>query len=89
MGSDKNKTKRLIDMDVEEIFEGIYGITKSTLGIDKADDEIIEKRKNICISCEYVIKNNNDFNKAKCSFCGCWLKHKVRLKDISCPKDFW
>lgn len=90
MGFDKDKTKKIIDMDVEDIFKGIYGIAQSTLGINKSDVNIISNRKTVCLSCNYIIlKKNNVFNKAKCSVCGCWLKHKVRLKDTTCPKSYW
>ena len=90
MGVNKNKAKKIIDMDVDDIFKGIYGIAQSTLGINKSDVDVILHRKTICLSCDYiVIKKNNVFNKSKCSMCGCWLNHKVRLKDSNCPKHFW
>jgi hypothetical protein len=48
----------------------------------KASAEVVEQRKEICNSCEFL---NND----KCSKCGCRYKLKIQLATEKCPVSKW
>ena len=47
------------------------------------DDEVINKRLEICRGCEYLTKSN------RCKKCGCFMKIKARLSTASCPIGKW
>lgn len=70
------------EMELKRIVNGITGITKSTLGFDRATDETILNRKIICNQCKFKQKN-------KCNICGCYVNIKVKINNEKCPKDFW
>lgn len=72
--------------NLNKIKNGLIGITKAKLGIDKADDIIYYDRLNICNSCVHCFKNST---KIKCMKCGCNLKLKARIQHESCPLNKW
>jgi hypothetical protein len=49
-----------------------------------SDQSEIEKRKNICNSCEFFISDSQ-----KCSKCGCNMAIKTYLKASVCPIGRW
>jgi hypothetical protein len=49
-----------------------------------SDQSEIEKRKNICNSCEFFISDSQ-----KCSKCGCNMAIKTYLKASVCPIGKW
>ena len=49
-----------------------------------AIEEIINKRLNICKSCEFFNNENN-----RCSICGCYMTAKTKLNSSNCPKGLW
>jgi hypothetical protein len=49
-----------------------------------ADKDEVEKRKNVCNQCEFLIKE-----KGRCSKCGCFYAKKIMLDTEKCPMDFW
>jgi len=46
------------------------------------DDDVAEKRYNICLECEYFINK-------RCKFCRCYMPAKVLFKRSHCPKQYW
>lgn len=48
-----------------------------------ASSDTIQKRINICKSCEHAMSKN------RCKICGCFLDVKTGLKTESCPLDKW
>jgi hypothetical protein len=58
----------------------------------KAAPEEIERRKTICMgNAEKGIPKCEFFNdeKNRCSKCGCWVRHKMKLEHESCPEGKW
>jgi hypothetical protein len=49
--------------------------------IDKIESE---KRMNICLGCEHLIKLTH-----QCRRCTCFMDLKTRLKDATCPIEKW
>jgi len=49
-----------------------------------ADQSEIDKRKNICNSCEFFEKNQQ-----RCLKCGCYMAVKTYLKSSNCPIGKW
>lgn len=78
-------------MKLTDIIHGVFGITKSTLGIDKADEKLVITRLSICKGCEYLKYKeiNGKIYSVKCGHCGCYLKHKLKLSTENCPVGKW
>ena len=49
-------------------------------GFKMVDEEEVERRHNICKSCEHYNAPEN-----RCNVCGCYLKLKQRLESSHCP----
>ena len=49
-----------------------------------ADEEVIEKRKGICLGCEKY-----DPEQIRCKACGCWLEKKWKLALDECELEKW
>ena len=65
-----------------KLIRGATGLVKSILGIGLSTQEVITNRKIICDSCEFK-------EGSKCGKCGCWLAHKTRVAEESCPMGYW
>lgn len=72
-------------MSHNKFIKGALGISKSLMNIN-TNDELSKKRLNICRKCD---KLEIKYNKEKCSVCGCYLKHKTRIKSETCPLNKW
>lgn len=67
------------------IIHGIIGLFKSTFNIGIVDPKVKSHRLTLCLIC-------SDMNRRKgnrCNLCGCYIRHKIRLKSEKCPKDEW
>lgn len=59
-------------------------------GFPKSDQNLINERYNICLSCEMF-----DTKNSQCLICGCNISNrkefmnKVAWRDQSCPKNKW
>ena len=51
-------------------------------GFHIANEELQQKRQNVCDSCELYINR-------RCSKCGCFMAIKIKLKTSSCPEGKW
>ena len=76
-------------MAATDIVKGVVGLTKVTLGIDKADDKTIQTRTDICLVCAALNRRGTTINGYKCKLCGCWITKKVKLSKQSCPLGKW
>ena len=52
--------------------------------IQKADDELANKRLDICLGCDRLIKATKP-----CKECGCFMALKVKLQGAVCPLGKW
>jgi len=52
--------------------------------IAKADDELANKRLDICLGCDRLIKATK-----QCKECGCFMALKVKLQGAVCPLGKW
>ncbi len=52
--------------------------------IAKADDELANKRLDICVSCDRLIKATK-----QCKECGCFMALKVKIQGAVCPLGKW
>lgn len=50
----------------------------------RSEQELIEYRLNICLSCEHLNQRL-----VKCKKCGCFMKLKTTLKSAKCPIGKW
>ena len=66
-----------IDLDLRSMKERLKNVMLH-------DDDIIQKRWDICQSCEFLFKPTNS-----CKKCGCFMKGKVRVATASCPVGKW
>ena len=74
-------------MNINQLLNGIKGLTKASLNIDKASDNIIKERLIRCKKCDNYSKNNNNIE--KCEACGCYLKFKIKILSEKCPLNLW
>ena len=74
-------------MSIKNFFKGVYGITKSVLGIGIAPVVVQQKRSVLCFNCENRVMGKFS-KKAECSVCGCILEHKIRINKEKCPLEF-
>ena len=85
--------KEKLDITLKDIFKGTIGLTKVKIaeatGYDKSDDELINKRINICLKCNYLFKQGEDIDSFRCRRCKCWITKKVKLKSEYCPLHKW
>ena len=51
-------------------------------GFHIANEEIQQKRQNVCDSCEFYINR-------RCGKCGCFMDIKIKLQTSSCPEGKW
>ena len=64
------------------ISNGAVGIGKAILGIDRASEETIKERWDICQSCEF-------YKHWRCQACSCIVSMKIKIAGESCPKQKW
>jgi hypothetical protein len=57
-------------------------LLKAELGIDAADKDVIESRKQTCLGCDR-------YNFGVCEECGCFCAAKVKLASEKCPIGKW
>ena len=76
-------------MKPHELWRGAKGLSKYHLGVGVADEEEINKRKEICKNCELIKNKTDDLKGSKCSACGCLIRAKTALKNEKCPKGKW
>jgi hypothetical protein len=50
----------------------------------RSDQDLINSRLEICMSCEFLNKTL-----VKCNKCGCFMKLKTTLKNAGCPIGKW
>lgn len=83
---DKKNCKTCAAKGLKRLISGGAKLLKSELGIDAADEETVEKRKEVCIKCPIY-----DFGVCveEKGGCGCFCAAKVKLKGEECPKGKW
>lgn len=52
--------------------------------IEKLPEEVSNKRLNICLGCDRLIKLTN-----QCKECGCFMNLKTKLPNAVCPIGKW
>jgi len=50
----------------------------------KTDDELANKRFNVCLDCDRLVKTTK-----QCKECGCFMAIKVKLLEAKCPLSKW
>lgn len=56
----------------------------ATTGVISVSEEKSSKRMDVCLACEFLIKEQT-----RCSKCGCFMKSKVILEAAKCPESKW
>jgi hypothetical protein len=52
--------------------------------VERAENELAQKRFEICQACPELIKVTN-----QCKKCGCFMHMKTKLKHAKCPLEKW
>lgn len=77
----------------KDVVKGIKGLTKAALRIDKSPENLIQKRLEICNSCEHKTKVKSTYAPgkliARCKECKCFIRAKVLIKNEHCPINKW
>ena len=77
---------RIVLPTLSQLGKGAIGATKAILNIDVLPINIINKRRDICKSCEF---NNKNGTASQCIKCNCLIILKVKLTRESCPENKW
>lgn len=69
---------------------GAIGVSKATLRIDRADDETVKARRDICRACEHAEMRRGKLRLlSQCDACGCFISAKTSLASERCPDARW
>lgn len=78
---------------------GAVSIATSTLGINRAPDDVIDTRRDLCMQCEHMhgclgdrvhcCGRLSDFRDPSTPTCGCVIEAKIKLATTSCPVGRW
>ena len=72
------------------LVRGAIGISKSMLGMGVAPPNVQKKRMELCQECPKAVRCAPHAPPVCfCKACGCYLKHKTRLKSERCPMGKW
>ena len=73
--------------EVEEVMQrqkfDLRGMNDRMKNVMIHDQDIIDKRWEICKSCEFLTDTN------RCLKCGCFMKVKTRVATVACPIRKW
>jgi hypothetical protein len=81
------------DNNTPPLKEMVFGLTDAikdsiqnlvSRGVILAKEEVADKRMQLCLDCEFFIKDQ-----CRCSKCGCFMKVKTRLDTSKCPVNKW
>ena len=72
-----------VDNAVKEKKFDLRGMKDRMKAVMIHDKDIIDKRWDICKSCEFLTEKN------MCQKCGCFMKVKTRIATVACPIDKW
>ncbi len=81
----------------KNIIKGVIKLSKVALSMDKAPDDIISARRDVCRNCEYSTKNKDKINtpskglslRSICTNCKCFIAAKTQLLNEQCPLGKW
>ncbi len=69
---------------------GTLGLARSLMNVGILSPGAVRQRLMICRTCVQSVKcRHNHHQVCRCNACGCWLKHKARLRDEACPHGRW
>lgn len=79
------------------IVRGAVGLTRAALSIDRAADDTVAARRDICRNCEHSTKNpslinsecNGLTNFSLCRKCSCLIAAKTLIAGEKCPLNLW
>lgn len=79
---EKGGCKTCAAKGLKRLILGGAKLLKSELGVDAADADTVESRKNTCLGCDR-------YNFGVCMDCGCFCAAKVKLSSEKCPIGKW
>ena len=80
----KYKSTEEIDQTTKQQKSGMKGIANRFKNVLLHDQDIIDKRLEICNDCEFLFKPTGT-----CKKCGCFVSKKTRVATVACPVDKW
>ena len=75
-----NASREVGDAVKKQKFD-LRGMKERMKAVTIHDQDIIDKRWDICKSCEFLTEKN------MCQKCGCFMKVKTRIATVACPID--
>ena len=76
-------------MRAHDVWRGAKGLSKYHMGVGLASEDVVNDRKNVCLSCKYIKNPKPDLKGSKCKLCGCLIRAKTALRQETCPKNKW
>jgi hypothetical protein len=76
---------------IDKIGQGITGLTKVFIGMNKASEADVNYRRSICIDCPSRIVGEKDslVSLSRCRTCWCLIVPKTKLSGEKCPESKW
>jgi hypothetical protein len=81
--NDKNKTGSA------RIAQGVVGLTKAIVGIDRAPDVVVAARRAICRQCDRATRHRDGVRVLRCLEFKCWIKQATKVAGKDCPLGKW
>jgi hypothetical protein len=77
-------------MSFQEVWAGVSGVVRSALHVNRAGEEVIRRRLEVCAGCAKVMKGPAGITMAsRCLVCRCFVRAKAALVDEKCPEGKW
>ena len=80
----KYKSTEEIEQTTKQQKFDMRGMTNRFKNVLLHDQDIIDKRLEICNDCEFLFKPTGT-----CKKCGCFVSKKTRVATVACPVDKW
>jgi hypothetical protein len=78
------------DWSLGRVLHGARGLWRAGLGLDRADEAVIQHRRAACRRCEHAIPCRHAVTRmCACAVCGCRLRAKIVLASEACPLGRW
>ena len=79
---------------MHKIVHGAAGLFKAAVGIDAAEQAVVDARTKLCLDCPHNVapvmgRLSGIAGLRQCDICSCLIKAKVLLASEKCPEGKW
>jgi hypothetical protein len=82
---------------IAHVSQGVSGLVKAAVGIDRPPEEVIRQRRDACRGCDRATRNPARLDRpakgltslSQCRECGCLIAAKTAVASEQCPLGKW